>query len=125
MATKAEVASARAELSERVFNATLRFDIAERHTRELMEKETKRAIADLRGDLRTADAADNEGLLKVINKLEVQILAKQSDIDRRFEQMNADHANLELRVIRYVQSGFLGLLATSITFGLAAARLFM
>mmetsp|Transcript_11796 Transcript_11796/g.38812 ORF Transcript_11796/g.38812 Transcript_11796/m.38812 type:complete len:197 (-) Transcript_11796:113-703(-) len=121
VATKAYVQAVNAELNERIFNSQIKGDVAQRHLRELMEKD----LRNLRGDLRTEERKDYADLLAQIQNIEKAVLKKASDDDRRIESMMTEQAHLETRILRYIFGGVLASLGGLATIALAAARLFM
>jgi len=66
VATKPELLELKGELGEKVFNATLKFDIAQRHLREIVDKD----LQNLKSELRAAERADSAEMRAEIGSLE-------------------------------------------------------
>lgn len=121
VASSADVQTVRAELNERVFNSTLKFDVAQRHLRELLERDIK----NLRAELRTEERKDHTDLIEKMTELERSVLRKETADDKRIESIITDQAHLETRILRYMFGGMLGGITAVATIGLAMARLLM
>lgn len=119
VASAADVQSLRAELSEKVFNATIKFDVAQRHLREILERD----VRNLRADLRAEERQNYADLLHQMTALEKAFLKKETEDDKRVENIMTEQAHLETRILRYIFGGLIGGGATIATIGLAVARL--
>ena len=117
VASKAEMTEMKGELSEKVFNATLKFDIAQRHLREMVQKDVK----NLKNELRAAERADSAELRAELNALEKRGLQAHSEHEHRLAGLSTEIAALEQRILRYA----VGAGATFVTIALTAARLIM
>lgn len=121
VASTADVQSLRAELSEKVFNATLKFDVSQRHLREILERD----VGNLRADLRAEERQNYTNLLEQLAAIEKAALRKEMADERRFESIKSEQAHLETRFLQYIFGGIVGGGATVATIGLAIARLIM
>jgi phage FluMu protein gp41 len=77
LATKSEHVELKAELSERVFNSTLKFDIAQRHMRELLERD----FNNLKQDIRMLEKID-------FDKIRVEIAELEKKVSPLFDILN-------------------------------------
>ena len=121
IATTTFVQTVNAELNERIFNSTLKFDVAQRHLREIVEKD----IRNMRSELRTEERQGYADLMAQLQAIEKAQLKKSSEDDRKIESLMTEQAHLETRILRYIFGGVLASLGGLATIGLAAARLFL
>uniref|UniRef100_A0A7S3JX19 DUF1640 domain-containing protein n=1 Tax=Aureoumbra lagunensis TaxID=44058 RepID=A0A7S3JX19_9STRA len=119
IATTADIQGLRSELNEKVFNSTLKYDLAQRHLRELMERD----IRNLRAELRTEERKDYADIIAQVQSLEKNLLKKESEDDRRIERIVTEQAHLETRILRYIFGSLFAGITGILTIGLAAARL--
>ncbi|TYZ60982.1 hypothetical protein PybrP1_005337 [[Pythium] brassicae (nom. inval.)] len=82
LATKAEHVELKAELSERVFNSTLKFDIAQRHMRELLERD----FNNLKQDIRMLEKIDFDKIRVEIAEIEKKLRLSMEKVEKRMLQ---------------------------------------
>jgi hypothetical protein len=116
-ASKAELLAIKSELGERVFNSQLKFDVSQRHQRELAEKE----LQNLKSELRSLERADVAELLSAVHDLEKKMLEQQAHSDSKVEGLRSAMTELELRMLRVTIAG----VASFAGLGLAVARIMM
>ena len=114
-ASKAELLGVKSELGERVFNSQLKFDVAQRHQRELTEKD----LLNLKTQIREAERKDFAELLAAVHVVEKQMLEQQALGDKKVEGLRAAMTELELRMLRVTIAG----VASFAGLGLAVARI--
>ncbi|CCI49709.1 hypothetical protein ABG067_006255 [Albugo candida] len=117
LATKAEHVQLRAELSERVFNSTLKFDIAQRHMRELLERD----FNNLKQDIRMLEKMDFDKIRMEVAELEKKFLLQKQAEDETLNELRLSMEKVEKRMLQYAV-GFAG---TIMAVGAALMRLVM
>ncbi|CAI5724089.1 unnamed protein product [Hyaloperonospora brassicae] len=115
LATKSEHVQLRAELSERVFNSTLKFDIAQRHSRELLERD----FNTLKQDIRMLEKIDFDKIRMEIAELEKKFLLQKQAEDKTLNELRLTMEKVETRMLQYAV-GFAG---TIMAVGAALLRL--
>uniref|UniRef100_M4BI08 DUF1640 domain-containing protein n=1 Tax=Hyaloperonospora arabidopsidis (strain Emoy2) TaxID=559515 RepID=M4BI08_HYAAE len=105
----------RAELSERVFNSTLKFDIAQRHSRELLERD----FNTLKQDIRMPEKIDFDKIRMEIAELEKKFLLQKQAEDKTLNELRLTMEKVETRMLQY-SVGFAG---TIMAVGAALMRL--
>ncbi|KAI9908156.1 hypothetical protein PsorP6_016217 [Peronosclerospora sorghi] len=115
LATKSEHIQLKAELSERVFNSTLKFDIAQRHSRELLERD----FNTLKQDIRMLEKIDFDKIRKELTELEKKFLLQKQDEDETLNELRLSMEKVEKRMLQYAV-GFAG---TIMAVGAALLRL--
>uniref|UniRef100_A0AAV1V0T0 DUF1640 domain-containing protein n=1 Tax=Peronospora matthiolae TaxID=2874970 RepID=A0AAV1V0T0_9STRA len=115
LATKSEHIQLRAELSERVFNSTLKFDIAQRHSRELLERD----FNTLKQDIRMLEKIDFDKIRVEIAELEKKFLLQKQAEDKTLNELRLTMEKVETRMLQY-SVGFAG---TIMAVGAALMRL--
>ncbi|KAJ0404600.1 hypothetical protein P43SY_005558 [Pythium insidiosum] len=117
LATKSEHVELKAELSERVFNSTLKFDIAQRHMRELLERD----FNNLKQDIRMLEKMDFDKIRVEIAELEKKFLLQKQAEDETLNELRLSMEKVEKRMLQYAV-GFAG---TIMAVGAALMRLVM
>ncbi|OQR89555.1 hypothetical protein THRCLA_22671 [Thraustotheca clavata] len=97
MTTKAENNALKSEVSERLFNSTLKFDIAQRSMRELLERDFKT----LKQDIHMMEKLDFENVRAEIAEVEKKFLLQRENSDEILHQLNAASQRLEKRILQY------------------------
>lgn len=97
MATKANHEELKAALSEKVFNSTLKFDISQRHMRELLDRD----FNNLKQEIRTLESNDFNQIRREMNELERKLLLHKQELDERFNKFSVDIEVVEKRVLQY------------------------
>ncbi|ETI50185.1 hypothetical protein F441_06207 [Phytophthora nicotianae CJ01A1] len=139
LATKSEHVELKAELSERVFNSTLKFgkptrllrklswhfmdckhlwcyiDIAQRHSRELLERD----FNTLKQDIRMLEKIDFDKIRMEIAELEKKFLLQKQAEDETLNELRLSMEKVEKRMLQYAV-GFAG---TIMAVGAALLRL--
>ncbi|KAF4046535.1 hypothetical protein GN244_ATG00924 [Phytophthora infestans] len=115
LATKSEHVELKAELSERVFNSTLKFDIAQRHSRELLERD----FNTLKQDIRMLEKIDFDKIRMEIAELEKKFLLQKQAEDETLNELRLSMEKVEKRMLQYAV-GFAG---TIMAVGAALMRL--
>ncbi|CAI5731717.1 unnamed protein product [Peronospora destructor] len=115
LATKSEHVELKAELSERVFNSTLKFDIAQRHSRELLERD----FSTLKQDIRMLEKIDFDKIRMEIAELEKKFLLQKQAEDETLNELRLSMEKVEKRMLQYAV-GFAG---TIMAVGAALTRL--
>ncbi|TMW63611.1 hypothetical protein Poli38472_002552 [Pythium oligandrum] len=115
LATKSEHVELKAELSERVFNSTLKFDIAQRHMRELLERD----FNNLKQDIRMLEKLDFDKVRMEIAELEKKFLLQKQAEDETLNDLRLSMEKVEKRMLQYAV-GFAG---TIMAVGAALMRL--
>ncbi|CAI5717837.1 unnamed protein product [Peronospora effusa] len=115
LATKSEHVELKAELSERVFNSTLKFDIAQRHSRELLERD----FNTLKQDIRVLEKIDFDKIRMEIAELEKKFLLQKQAEDETLNELRLSMEKVEKRMLQYAV-GFAG---TIMAVGAALTRL--
>ncbi|POM63654.1 NADH dehydrogenase, partial [Phytophthora palmivora] len=103
LATKSEHVELKAELSERVFNSTLKFDIAQRHSRELLERD----FNTLKQDIRMLEKIDFDKIRMEIAELEKKFLLQKQAEDETLNELRLSMEKVEKRMLQYAV-GFAG-----------------
>lgn len=116
VATKEDLLNLQSGISEKVFSATLRYDLAQRHLKELMQKDLMQAKADVRQE----EKFDYAKLHDEITELEKRVFQRRETDEVRFTQVHTEIAALERRVILQYGIGFFG---SVLALGLAVARI--
>uniref|UniRef100_K3WEB9 DUF1640 domain-containing protein n=1 Tax=Globisporangium ultimum (strain ATCC 200006 / CBS 805.95 / DAOM BR144) TaxID=431595 RepID=K3WEB9_GLOUD len=117
LATKSEHVELKAELSERVFNSTLKFDIAQRHMRELLERD----FNNLKQDIRMLEKIDFDKIRVEIAEIEKKFLLQKQAEDETLNELRLSMEKVEKRMLQYAV-GFAG---TIMAVGAALMRLVM
>ncbi|DBA00992.1 TPA: hypothetical protein N0F65_006253 [Lagenidium giganteum] len=117
LATKSEHVELKAELSERVFNSTLKFDIAQRHMRELLERD----FNNLKQDIRMLEKMDFDKIRVEIAELEKKFLLQKQAEDATLNDLRLSMEKVEKRMLQYA----VGFASTIMAVGAAITRLFM
>lgn len=117
LATKSEHIELKAELSERVFNSTLKFDIAQRHMRELLERD----FNNLKQEIRMLEKMDFDKIRVEIAELEKKFLLQKQAEDETLNELRLSMEKVEKRMLQYAV-GFAG---TIMAVGAALMRLFL
>ncbi|TDH65683.1 hypothetical protein CCR75_000686 [Bremia lactucae] len=115
LATKSEHVELKAELSERVFNSTLKFDIAQRHSRELLVRD----FNTLKHDIRMLEKIDFDKIRMEIAELEKKFLLQKQAEDETLNELRLSMEKVEKRMLQYAV-GFAG---TIMAVGAALMRL--
>lgn len=128
LATKAELSNASVQMSEKMFNATLKYDMQQKHSREMFKSEVDATKSDMNTLRRSMDSelAAFKTEVKLFQKTEMlsmqsqlNIVEKEKSSERAFYKSEVEQ--LENRLIRYALA-----LATSLSaVGLTAYRIFM
>eukprot|EP00752_Nemacystus_decipiens_P013302 g11782.t1 len=116
VATKEDLLSLQSEINEKVFSSTLRYDLAQRHLKELMQRD----LSQVKADVRSEEKFDFAKLHDEITELEKRVFQRRETDEVRFTQVHTEIAALERRVILQYGIGFFG---TIIAMGLAVARI--
>ncbi|KAF1332486.1 Nadh dehydrogenase, partial [Globisporangium splendens] len=125
LATKSEHVELKAELSERVFNSTLKFGtdlvallfiyIAQRHMRELLERD----FNNLKQDIRMLEKIDFDKIRVEIAEIEKKFLLQKQAEDETLNELRLSMEKVEKRMLQYAV-GFAG---TIMAVGAALMRL--
>jgi len=115
--TKEEVVAFKAELQEKVFNATLKLDVSKKHMRELLEKDFQA----LKSDLSAMEKQDLISIKHDLNLMEKEFLQKLEERHDEVQQLHLDIERLEKRFIQYGMGFFL----TLGTFAMAVMRILL
>ncbi|CBJ48595.1 conserved unknown protein [Ectocarpus siliculosus] len=140
VATKQDLLSLQSEINEKVFSSTLRYDpaapsiqsetirrvlvgrcgcvsdLAQRHLKELMQRD----LMQVKADVRSEEKFDFAKLHDEITELEKRVFQRRETDEVRFTQVHTEIAALERRVILQYGIGFFG---SVIAMGLAVARI--
>eukprot|EP00611_Tribonema_gayanum_P006199 TRINITY_DN1548_c0_g1_i2.p1 TRINITY_DN1548_c0_g1~~TRINITY_DN1548_c0_g1_i2.p1 ORF type:complete len:247 (+),score=66.05 TRINITY_DN1548_c0_g1_i2:53-742(+) len=116
LVTKQDLVNLHSDLGEKTFNATMKFDIAQRHMREIHQKD----MQNLRADLLAADQANIGVLQTELANMERASLRRREMDEQRYAALQAETASVERRILQYG----LGTLVTLATLALGVARIF-
>ncbi|CAB1114950.1 unnamed protein product [Ectocarpus sp. CCAP 1310/34] len=116
VATKQDLLSLQSEINEKVYSSTLRYDLAQRHLKELMQRD----LMQVKADVRSEEKFDFAKLHDEITELEKRVFQRRETDEVRFTQVHTEIAALERRVILQYGIGFFG---SVIAMGLAVARI--
>ncbi|KDO29705.1 hypothetical protein SPRG_05656 [Saprolegnia parasitica CBS 223.65] len=97
LTTKAENNALKSEVSERLFNSTLKFDIAQRSMRELLERDFKT----LKQDIQMMEKLDFENVRAEIAEVEQKFILQRENSDEILHQLNVASQRLEKRILQY------------------------
>ncbi|OQR99818.1 hypothetical protein ACHHYP_20168 [Achlya hypogyna] len=97
LTTKDENNALKSEVSERLFNSTLKFDIAQRSMRELLERDFKT----LKQDIQMMEKLDFENVRAEIAEVEQKFLIQRENSDEILHQLNVASQRLEKRILQY------------------------
>ncbi|OQS00222.1 hypothetical protein THRCLA_06127 [Thraustotheca clavata] len=97
LATKADHLTLKSELSERVFNTTLKFDIAQRHMKEILDRD----FNNLKQEIRIIEKADFDKVLAEIMQIEKKCMLHKQQSDTILNKLTLDNETLERRIFQY------------------------
>ncbi|KAG9414216.1 hypothetical protein AC1031_013420 [Aphanomyces cochlioides] len=98
LTTKAEHVALKSEILERVFNSTLKFDIAQRNMRDFLEHD----FVTLKQDIHIMEKLDFEAVRNEIAQVEAKFLQQKEASDELFDNLVKANARLEKRILNYV-----------------------
>ncbi|CAK4609977.1 unnamed protein product [Aphanomyces euteiches] len=98
LTTKAEHVALKSEILERVFNSTLKFDIAQRNMRDFLEHD----FVTLKQDIHMMEKLDFEAVRNEIAQVEAKFLQQKEASDELFDNLVKANARLEKRILNYV-----------------------
>ncbi|KAF0714250.1 Aste57867_3965 [Aphanomyces stellatus] len=98
LTTKAEHVALKSEILERVFNSTLKFDIAQRSMRDFLEHD----FVTLKQDIHMMEKLDFEAVRSEIATVETKFKLQKEASDDLFDNLVKTNAKLEKRVLNYV-----------------------
>ena len=88
---------AKSELREQVFNNTLKFELGQKHTREMLDRD----LQSLKSDLRELERQDFATLRDEITSVEKHHLERMAKEDEKFATMYAELTKIENRFLSY------------------------
>ncbi|EQC38910.1 hypothetical protein SDRG_03868 [Saprolegnia diclina VS20] len=97
LATKADHLTLKSELSERVFNTTLKFDIAQRHMKEILDRD----FNNLKQEIRIIEKADFDKVLAEIMQVEKKFMLHKQQSDTILNKLTLANETLERRIFQY------------------------
>ena len=95
--TMKELLDAKSELREQVFNNTLKFELGQKHTREMLDRD----LQSLKSDLRELERQDFATLRDEITSVEKHHLERMAKEDEKFATMYAELTKIENRFLSY------------------------
>ncbi|CAM9974153.1 unnamed protein product, partial [Choristocarpus tenellus] len=95
VATKQDLVDFKSELIEKVFNSTLKFDIAQRHLKELVQRD----MDSVKFDIRQEEKSDFALLQKEIGELEKRTFVRREADEIRYANLQQEISSLEKRVM--------------------------
>lgn len=121
IATRRDLLDLKTELSEKLFSSTMRFDVAQRHSKEVIEKD----LMSVRSEFKASIHAEYQKLEKEMSNVEKVLtdrhLTRRELMEQRVSVLQNEIAQVEKRVVQYGAGTLLSLL----TVGLGFARLMM
>eukprot|EP00298_Acanthocystis_sp_HF-20_P025713 c37955_g1_i1.p1 GENE.c37955_g1_i1~~c37955_g1_i1.p1 ORF type:complete len:195 (-),score=70.07 c37955_g1_i1:24-608(-) len=115
--TKGEILKLKSELNEKIFNATLKADVHQRHQRDMLEKDFKA----LKNEIRAAEKIDFAAFEKRIVELDKLFLQQKGTFDEDLAHIRAQVQMVEARSVKFS----VGLIGTMAALGVAVARLML
>ncbi|KDO29706.1 hypothetical protein SPRG_05657 [Saprolegnia parasitica CBS 223.65] len=97
LATKADHLTLKSELSERVFNTTLKFDIAQRHMKEILDRD----FNNLKQEIRIIEKGDFDKVLAEIMQVEKKFMLHKQQSDTILNKLTLANETLERRIFQY------------------------
>ncbi|CAK4610012.1 unnamed protein product [Aphanomyces euteiches] len=101
LATKSEHVQLKSELTDRVFNSTLKFDIAQRHMRDLLERD----FNNLKQDIRMIEKNDFDKVRSEIIDMEKRFLVQKQLTDRMVHKLNLANETMETMIMKFSVAG--------------------
>ncbi|CAK5146151.1 unnamed protein product [Aphanomyces euteiches] len=101
LATKSEHVQLKSELIDRVFNSTLKFDIAQRHMRDLLERD----FNNLKQDIRMIEKNDFDKVRSEIIDMEKRFLVQKQLTDRMVHKLNLANETMETMIMKFSVAG--------------------
>ncbi|RHY32096.1 hypothetical protein DYB32_002869 [Aphanomyces invadans] len=97
LATKSEHVQLKSELTDRVFNSTLKFDIAQRHMRDLLERD----FNNLKQDIRMIEKNDFDKVRNEIVDMEKRFLLQKQITDRMVHKLHLANETMETMIMKF------------------------
>ncbi|ETV95352.1 hypothetical protein, variant [Aphanomyces invadans] len=101
LATKSEHVQLKSELTDRVFNSTLKFDIAQRHMRDLLERD----FNNLKQDIRMIEKNDFDKVRNEIVDMEKRFLLQKQITDRMVHKLHLANETMETMIMKFSVAG--------------------
>ncbi|ETV76191.1 hypothetical protein, variant [Aphanomyces astaci] len=101
LATKSEHVQLKSELTDRVFNSTLKFDIAQRHMRDLLERD----FNNLKQDIRMIEKNDFDKVRNEIVDMEKRFLMQKQITDRMVHKLHLANETMETMIMKFSVAG--------------------
>eukprot|EP00953_Heterococcus_sp_UTEX-ZZ885_P030635 16179-Heterococcus_DN1.PRE.2 len=114
LATKQDLLQLNSELGEKVYSASMRFEMAQRHSKEINLKD----LQNLRADLIAADQKDSANMQRDLQDLDKAIMRRRELDETRFASIQGEISAVERRILQYG----VGTLFTMATLILAVVR---
>jgi hypothetical protein len=97
LATKQDLLQLNSELGEKVYSASMRFEMAQRHSKEINLKD----LQNLRADLIAADQKDSASMQRDLQDLDKAIMRRRELDETRFASIQGEISAVERRILQY------------------------